>query len=150
MQSLGRIIVQRLFFGVLTLLIVSVVIFLAVNMLPGDFAEAILGQGATPEAVATIRRDLGLDQPLVVRYVEWLGNMLRGDLGVSFAQLNFRTNLGGAGDVGVWDQIAPRLSNTLFLALVTALIAVPLAVSWGCSPRFSATPSSTGSPTSRR
>ena len=131
MDSILKIILQRLALGLITLLVVSVVIFVAVNLLPGDFAEAILGQSATPEAVATIRRDLGLDQPMVVRYFDWLSNMLRGDMGVSFAQLNFRTNLGGAGDVGVWDQIAPRLSNTLFLALVTAAIAVPLAVTLG-------------------
>ncbi len=131
MGNVLTIVVQRLLLGLLTLLVVSIVIFLAVNALPGDFAEAILGQGATPDAIATIRRDLGLDQPLVVRYFSWLSGILRGDLGISFAQLNFRTNLGGAGDVGVIDQIAPRLSNTLFLALVTAMIAVPIAVALG-------------------
>ncbi len=131
MGNVATIIMQRLLLGLLTLLVVSIVIFLAVNALPGDFAELILGQGATPEAVATIRRDLGLDEPLIVRYFGWLGGILRGDLGVSFAQLNFRTNLGGAGDVGVIDQIAPRLSNTLFLASVTAMIAVPVAVTLG-------------------
>ena len=131
MGNVTTIILQRLLLGLLTLLVVSIVIFIAVNLLPGDFAEAILGQGATPDAIATIRRDLGLDQPMIVRYGQWLGNMLRGDLGVSFAQLNFRTNLGGAGDVGVIDQIAPRLGNTLFLASVTAVIAVPIAVTLG-------------------
>ena len=131
MNSVLRIILQRLALGLVTLLIVSIVIFVAVNLLPGDFAEAILGQGATPEAVATIRRDLGLDQPLVVRYLNWLGGLLTGDLGTSFAQLNFRTNLGGGGDVTIWDQIKPRLGNTLFLAAVTAAIAVPVAVFLG-------------------
>ncbi len=131
MANVLSIIVQRLLLGLLTLLVVSIVIFLAVNALPGDFAEAILGQGATPESIATIRRDLGLDQPMVVRYFDWLSKMLRGDLGVSFAQLNFRTNLGGAGDVGVAEQIAPRLANTMFLAATTAIIAVPIAVTLG-------------------
>lgn len=128
MNSIWKIILQRLGLGVITLLVVSVVIFVAVNMLPGDFAELILGQGATPEAVASIRRDLALDQPLVARYFSWLSGMLRGDLGTSFAQLNFQTNLGGSGAVTVAEQIAPRFSNTLFLAGVTAMIAVPLSL----------------------
>ncbi|WP_375279594.1 ABC transporter permease [Pseudooctadecabacter sp.] len=130
MSSLLRIILQRLGLGLVTLFVVSIVIFVAVNLLPGDFAEAILGQGATPESVAKIRQDLGLDQPLVVRYFEWLMGMLTFDLGTSFAQLNF-ANFGGAGSVTVAEQIAPRLSNTMFLATVTASIAVPLAVTLG-------------------
>ncbi len=131
MDNVLSIILQRLALGLLTLLIVSVVIFTAVNLLPGDFAESILGQGATPEAVKSIREDLGLDQGPVTRYLSWLSGMLTGDLGTSFAQLMFQTNMGGAGDVTVVDQIAPRLSNTLFLAGVTAMIAVPIAVTLG-------------------
>jgi peptide/nickel transport system permease protein len=125
------IILQRLALGVLTLLIVSIVIFVAVNLLPGDFAQLILGQGATEESVNTIRRDLGLDQPMIVRYFSWLGGMLTGDMGTSFAQLNFTTNLGGVNNVTVMDQILPRLGNTMFLAGVTAMIAVPIAVTLG-------------------
>jgi peptide/nickel transport system permease protein len=125
------IIIQRLALGVLTLLIVSIVIFVAVNLLPGDFAQLILGQGATEESVNAIRRDLGLDQPMIARYFTWLGGMLTGDLGTSFAQLNFASNMGGANNVTVMDQILPRLSNTMFLAGVTAMIAVPIAVTLG-------------------
>ena len=131
MSSNLRIIFHRLGLGLITLFVVSIVIFVAVNLLPGDFAEAILGQGATPESVAQIREDLGLDQGLVTRYIQWLGGMLTLDLGTSFAQLNFANNLGGAGTVTVIEQIAPRLANTLFLAMVTACIAVPLAVTLG-------------------
>ena len=131
MGNVLTIILQRLALGVITILIVSIVIFTAVNLLPGDFAQSILGQGATPEAVKSIREDLGLDQGPVVRYLGWLGGMLTGDLGTSFAQLMFQTNMGGAGDVTVVDQIAPRLANTLFLAGVTAMIAVPIAVTLG-------------------
>jgi len=127
-----KIILQRLALGMLTLLIVSVVIFVAVNLLPGDFAESILGQGATPEAVASIRRDLGLDQPLVVRYFDWLGGVARGDLGSSFAQANFASFTGtNSGTKTVADQIAPRFANTMFLATVTAVIAVPFAIILG-------------------
>jgi peptide/nickel transport system permease protein len=126
------IILQRLALGFLTLLIVSVVIFVAVNLLPGDFAQAILGQGASPEAVAAIRRDLGLDQSLITRYIGWLGGAVQGDLGSSFAQANFTSFTGTtSGASTVADQIAPRFANTMFLAGVTAVIAVPFAVSLG-------------------
>ena len=130
MSALLKIVLQRLGLGVVTLFVVSIIIFVAVNLLPGDFAEAILGQAATPETVASIRRDLGLDQPMLFRYFEWLKRMLTLDLGTSFAQLN-SANFGGAGSVTIAGQIVPRLSNTLFLAAVTAMIAVPLAVTLG-------------------
>jgi peptide/nickel transport system permease protein len=129
-SALLKIVLQRLGLGVVTLFVVSIIIFVAVNLLPGDFAEAILGQGATPKTVASIRRDLGLDQPMLFRYFEWLKRMLTLDLGTSFAQLN-SANFGGAGSVTIAGQIVPRLSNTLFLAAVTAMIAVPLAVTLG-------------------
>ena len=133
MNPVLTIILQRLALGILTLFIVSIVIFAAVNMLPGDFAQAILGQGATPEAVEAIRRDLGLDQSPVVRYFEWLFDALRGDLGNSFAQANFSSFVGTDSGVRttVAAQIAPRFANTMFLAGVTAAIAVPFAVTLG-------------------
>jgi peptide/nickel transport system permease protein len=132
--SVAKIIIQRLALGVLTLLAVSVIIFTAVNMLPGDFAQAILGQGATPEAVNAIRHDLGLDQPPVQRYFQWLAKAAQGDLGNSFAQANFAAYVGtaaGSGLHSVAEQIAPRFANTMFLAGMTALIAVPLSVGLG-------------------
>ena len=132
MGNVLTIILQRLALGLLTLLIVSIVIFVAVNLLPGDFAQSILGQGATPEAVASIRRDLGLDQPLVARYFDWLGGALRGDLGSSFAQANFASFTGTeSGATTVAQQIAPRFANTMFLATVTAVIAVPFSIILG-------------------
>jgi len=130
--SVLKIILQRLALGFLTLLIVSVVIFTAVNLLPGDFAQSILGQGATPEAVASIRADLGLDQPPVTRYFQWLGGALQGDLGTSFSQANFASFTGtDSGATTVAQQIAPRFQNTMFLAMVTAAIAVPFAITLG-------------------
>ena len=109
---------QRLLLGLLTLFVVSIVIFTAVNLLPGDFAQAILGQGATPEAVEAIRRDLGLDQPPIIRYFQWLGGALQGDLGSSFAQANFASFSGvDSGQTTVAAQIAPRFANTMFLAI---------------------------------
>ncbi|MGY9045624.1 ABC transporter permease [Puniceibacterium antarcticum] len=134
MSIVLKIIVQRLGLGVVTLFVVSILIFTAVNMLPGDFAQAILGQGATPEAVASIRRDLGLDQPPVLRYFHWLAGAIQGDLGNSFAQANFASFVGsdsGGNKASVAAQIAPRFWNTMFLAGVTALIAVPFSVLLG-------------------
>ncbi|MAX46604.1 MAG: ABC transporter permease [Rhodospirillaceae bacterium] len=111
--------VNRIGLGLLSLLIVSIVIFSAVSMLPGDFASAILGQTATPEAVTALQHKLGLDLPWPQRYVVWLMDAVRGDLGDSFSGRP------------VIDVIGPRLYNTLLLAASTAIFAVPLAVGLG-------------------
>jgi len=73
--------------GVLTLLIVSAVVFFITSLLPGDAAQMVLGQSATPETVAALRQQLGLDQPLLMRYLHWLTGMLHGDFGTSYAVL---------------------------------------------------------------
>ncbi len=112
---------QRLALGLLTLFVVSLLIFGATELLPGDFAEAVLGQAATPETVAAIRRELGLDQPAPVRYFDWLGGVLQGDFGRSLA----------SGNRPVADMIGNRLGNTLFLAGYAAAMAVPLALILG-------------------
>ncbi|HTW29435.1 MAG TPA: ABC transporter permease [Acetobacteraceae bacterium] len=111
---------ERLALGILTLLAVSVLIFAGTELLPGDVAQAILGQTATPAAVAAIREQLGLNQPAVLRYLHWLWGFLHGDLGRSLA--NGRP---------VAAQLDFRLLNTLFLASVAACVAVPLAVVLG-------------------
>jgi len=120
MHPLVKMIGQRLGLGLLTLLLISLIIFFAVELLPGDIAQAILGQAATPETVAAWRADLGLDRPATVRYVEWLGNAVRGDFGTSLAN-----------GLVISDLIGERLKNTLFLASYAAAIAVPLAVILG-------------------
>ena len=133
-QAVLWLILRRLGLGVITLVVVSVIIFAAVSLLPGDFAEAILGQGASPEAVASIRRDLGLDKPWAIRYVQWLGGVVRGDFGNSFAQASFSEFAGTTATASfgsVADKLAPRFANTLFLASTTALIAVPLSLAIG-------------------
>ena len=95
MDSLTTLIVKRLAFGVLTLFVISVLIAVGVDFLPGDLAEAILGQSATPESVAALRLNLGLDQPLYVRYFDWLGNIMQWDLGTSLANKREVTELIG-------------------------------------------------------
>jgi peptide/nickel transport system permease protein len=99
---------------------VSVVVFGATQMLPGDVAEILLGQAATPEAVAGLRQAMHLDQPALLQYGHWLWGLLRGDLGTSYAN-----------SMPVADLIGGRLVNTLRLAAVTAAIAVPLALALG-------------------
>ena len=78
MRPMVRMILIRLGLGFLSLFVVSIVVFGAVDLLPGDVAEEILGQNRTPEAVAAIRRDLGLDRPLAERYAGWIGGALTG------------------------------------------------------------------------
>lgn len=113
-------ITRRLTLALLTLWVVSVVIFAGTEILPGDVATAILGQTATPENTAAIRKELGLNEPALLRYVEWLGGFVQGDLG---------TSLGTRQPIA--PQIGFRLENTLVLATLTALIAVPLAIVLG-------------------
>ena len=121
-------VLQRLALGLLTLFFVSVVIFSAVEFLPGDFTQAVLGQAATQETVAAFRRELGLDQPAYQRYFQWIGGVMQGDFGTSFSG---RAASGIDRSREVVDLIGPRLWNTLFLAAMTAAIAVPLALFLG-------------------
>lgn len=122
-------VLQRLALGFITLFAVSLIIFSAIEFLPGDFGEAVLGQSALPETVAAFRKELGLDLPLHQRYLNWVGGVLSGDLGHSFSG---RGASGGADrSRAVVDLIAPRLGNTLFLAGMAALISVPLALFLG-------------------
>ena len=97
-------------------------------MLPGDFGQAILGQRALPETVAAFRKELGLDQPAYIRYLDWAGGMLTGDFGQSFSGRNAS---GMDRSRTVMDLLDERLKNTLFLATMTAIVAVPLSLFLG-------------------
>ena len=115
-----KLVAQRFGYGLLTLFAASVLIFAGTEILPGDLASAILQNNATPESLAAMRKELGLERPAYVRYGEWLGGVAHGNLGRSLAN-----------NRDVADEIAPRRKNTLFLALYAAVIAVPLAVGLG-------------------
>lgn len=121
-------VIQRLALGVMTLFFVSLIIFSSIELLPGDFGEAVLGQAATEETKAAFRKELGLDKPAYLRYIDWAGSALTGDFGSSFSGRNAS---GVDRSRAVVDLIAPRLWNTLFLAAMTAIIAVPLALFLG-------------------
>ena len=129
MHPVLKTVLERLGLGLATLFVVSVIIFSAIEMLPGDFGQAVLGQSATQETIAAFRRELGLDQPAYLRYLHWVGNAVQGDLGTSFSGRNAGSS--GAGSRSVVDLIAPRFWNTLFLASITAVIAVPISLLLG-------------------
>ncbi|HTC12428.1 MAG TPA: ABC transporter permease [Acetobacteraceae bacterium] len=115
-----RLIITRLGLAALTLWIVSVLVFGATALLPGDVAEAVLGQAATPEAVAGLRAALHLDQPGWLRYLIWLGGLLHGDPGRSLVN-----------HLPVAQLIGNRLPNSLLLAALTAAVSVPVALAIG-------------------
>jgi peptide/nickel transport system permease protein len=120
MNKLVLLLLQRVAFAIGTLFIVSLFIFLGVELLPGDAAEVILGKTATPETIAVFRRELGLDIPVHIRYVEWLTNVFQGDFGKSLSN-----------NQEVSHQVGIRLFNTIFLASFAAIISMPLALGLG-------------------
>jgi len=121
-------VLKRVGLGIITLIMVSAIIFSSVSLLPGDFGESVLGQAATEDTVAAFRRELGLDEPAITRYFNWLGAAVQGDFGTSFSG---RSASGVDRSRSVASLVGPRLYNTLFLAGITALIAVPLALILG-------------------
>jgi len=117
---MAKLIIRRLLLGLVTMWVVSLMVFGTTEVLPGDVASAVLGQSATPEALKAIREELGLDRPALIRYIEWLGDLATGDLGKSLATGRQVTEL-----------INERLGKTLILATMTAALAVPLAIFLG-------------------
>jgi peptide/nickel transport system permease protein len=110
-------ILRRAGLALITLLLVSIVIFTIASLLPGDAAQEVLGQSATADQVAALRTEMGLDRPAALRYAAWLGSLLQGDPGHSFVA-----------NLPVGTIIAERLPNSLLLAGLTAAIAVPIAL----------------------
>jgi peptide/nickel transport system permease protein len=113
-------VVRRLLAVAPTVLVVATVTFIALQIIPGDIAQIMLGTDARPEDVARLRRELGLDRPLVIRYVEWLGNLLRGNLGTSVSYREPVARL-----------IAARLPVTYSVAFAAMLVAIVIAVPLG-------------------
>jgi peptide/nickel transport system permease protein len=120
MSGLRGLVIRRILMGLVTMFVISLLIFGGVEALPGDLATAILGQEATPETVAAFRKELKLDLPPHVRYIAWLGDFMKGDLGTSLA--NKRP---------VAELISWRFANTIFLAASAAVLAVPLSILLG-------------------
>ncbi|WP_170558815.1 ABC transporter permease [Ruegeria atlantica] len=120
MHPIIKLVSQRLALGLLLLFGASALIFGLTEALPGDAAQAVLGQSATPEALANLREEMGLNRPALTRYFEWLVGILQGDLGQSL------TN-----KLDIAESIGKRLGNTLFLACAAAVVSVPLAIFLG-------------------
>jgi peptide/nickel transport system permease protein len=120
MNTIISLVLKRVALGLVTIIVISVLIFVGVEALPGDLTEAILGQNALPETVAAFRKELKLDLPPHVRYFAWLGDFMRGDLGNSLA--NGRP---------IAELVGWRFANTMFLASVAAVVAVPIAIMLG-------------------
>lgn len=120
LQLILNMVLRRLGVGLATLFVVSLLVFFAVEALPGDLAQALLGQSATPEALEALRTKLGLDLPAHTRYLKWLGGYLNGDLGTSLSNGQEISRV-----------IGQRLDNTMFLAALSAAISIPLALVLG-------------------
>ena len=120
MHPVVTLVIQRLALGLLLLVAVSALIFFGVEALPGDAAQAMLGQSATPETLANLREKMGLNDPMLPRYFGWLAGFVTGDLGVSM------TN---GQDIAT--SVGQRFGNTIFLAFWAAIISVPLAILLG-------------------
>jgi len=120
MQKIASLVLRRIALGVATLFAVSLILFAALNSLPGDAAEEMLGQDATPETVQNLRRELGLDRPAPERYLTWVVNIAKGNLGRSISTKR-----------DISDLLVPRIKNTLFLAGFAAIVSVPIAILLG-------------------
>jgi peptide/nickel transport system permease protein len=114
---LSRLILRRIGLGLLTLWLVSLIVFAAVLALPGDAATAILGKEATPDRVAALRDQLNLNDSVISQYFQWLGGLLTGDLGTSAATQE-----------PVSDLLSARVGNSVFLVVVASLVALPLSL----------------------
>ncbi len=111
---------RRLGFLVLTLLLTSIIIFSIAQLLPGDVARVMLGREAGEETVAALRTKLGLNDPIYVRYGRWLGGFVQGDWGHSYPD-----------DTPIFPLVTQRLTKSLWLALVTIVMAVPISIVLG-------------------
>ena len=111
---------RRIVIGIATLMVVSIIVFIGTSILPGDVAQIILGQSATPETLAKLRAELGMDQPGYLRYFAWLKNMATGDLGIS-----------KAGGATITSLIDGRLGNTMMLAGFVSVVSIPLSIALG-------------------
>src|SRR5918992_3376900 len=115
-----KLILQRLALGLLTLWLISLIVFAALLALPGDAATAILGREATPDRVAALRDQLHLDDSVISQYLQWIGGVLSGSFGTSAATQQ-----------PVSELLDSRVGNSLFLVLVAALVAIPLSIAIG-------------------
>ncbi len=116
-MTIFKLVIRRSLMSIVTLLLVSLIIFSMLEVLPGDVASRILGRDATPETLEQLRTELGLDKPAPVRYLTWLGGLVTGDMGQSLASSR-----------PVSEILAPRIFNTVLLSAYAFLIYLPLTI----------------------
>ncbi|HUG66097.1 MAG TPA: ABC transporter permease [Gaiellaceae bacterium] len=124
-SSFARLALRRIAAGAATLVVVSALVFVGTEMLPGDAASAVLGRTAQPEQLAEVRELMGLDRPAVERYLDWLGGVVTGDLGNSAA------GYAAGVEEPVWDEIRGPLWNSVILAAIVVALMIPLALLLG-------------------
>ncbi|MEM1047271.1 MAG: ABC transporter permease [Pseudomonadota bacterium] len=115
-----QLVIRRIGIGIVLIWVVSVLIFALTQVLPGDAAQIRLGQQATPESLAALRKEMGLDRPAIVQYFDWVGRLATGDLGIS-----------AAGGATIQSLIGNRINNTLFMTVVVSVISIPISVLLG-------------------
>ncbi|HXZ76343.1 MAG TPA: ABC transporter permease, partial [Streptosporangiaceae bacterium] len=119
-RGLWGFILRRLLLGIVVLILVSILVFLATQALPGDPARAILGRSATPQSLAALRRQLHLDRPVIEQYWTWVTGLLHGNLGTSLAAQEPISTL-----------LAPKLVNSAVLVALAAVLSIPLSIAIG-------------------
>jgi peptide/nickel transport system permease protein len=115
-----RFLLKRLGLALVTLFLLSVIVFAVSSVLPGNVGRAVLGPFATQESVDALNEQLGANRSLFTQYTDWAGGLLRGDLGTSLSK-----------QVPAWDLLGPALSNSFRLATVAFLICVPVSILGG-------------------
>ncbi len=125
-RGVVRFLVRRIAAAVAVLFVVSMLVFAGTEVLPGDAAQAILGRNATPESIAQVRHQLGLNRPATTRYLDWLSHMARGDLGISASQ-----TLASGAEAPIWPLTKGPLGNSCLLAGLTVLLLVPMGLGLG-------------------
>ncbi len=123
----GHLLLRRTLLGLLTLFLVSILVFFSTQVLPGNAATAVLGQSATPSRVAVLEEQLDLNRPVVEQYASWLGGLVTGDLGQSLSG----STLTGSEGRPVWDLISPKLVNSAILIFLAGVIGSLLGVALG-------------------
>lgn len=123
--SFWRLAARRILAGLVTLLVVSALVFAGTELLPGDAASAVLGRTAQPEQLAKMRELMGLDRPAAERYVDWLGGVVKGDFGNSAA------GYAAGAEEAIWGDIRDPLGNTAILAAIVISLMIPLALLLG-------------------
>ncbi len=117
---IAKFIARRLLFGLLTLFVVSVLVFVLTHVMRGDTASIVLGREATPESLKALRQEFGLDKSLVAQYGEWVGGVVRGDLGRSFTTRQ-----------PIWEALSSRLGASMFLLVIAGVVSIPISIALG-------------------